>query len=153
MPFRVTKHNIIAQIIFEKNGLPCIEHVNELDKTNQGTRGFGSTSKRCTAFRVNDQQVMIMQQTKNKIKAHLATIPTVSQDPADDSHTTPNQRGTGTEPRSKKSAHPTNQGGGNSTNQMQNQPNKTFVVELDDNKDTPETEYLQQQIHPIPPDG
>ena len=61
LPFCITKHDSIAQLIFEKNGLPCIEHVNELDKTNRGKGGSGSTSKRCTAFRVNDQQVMIMQ--------------------------------------------------------------------------------------------
>ena len=89
-----------------------------------------------------------MNQANNKIRAHLATIPTVSQDDSANSSPPPADEG-GTNPTKEV----TNEVG--APPQVDDQSHvhqETLVVELDDNKDTPENEHLEQQIHPTPPD-
>jgi len=42
-PFKINKHDRIAQIVLAKHETPKIEEVEELDKTERGEGGFGST--------------------------------------------------------------------------------------------------------------
>ena len=78
-PFIVNAGDKIAQFIFEKAATPLLLIRNQLPATTRNNNGFRSTNKNTntSTFRINDNEIIIVNNTKHNIKAKRVHAPIV----------------------------------------------------------------------------